>query len=152
MQWAYRRVGVFGGGLGIASQGSYLFNVSNIAGGSGEGGLGKIMVELGLPGLVCIIWLVWSVTGFVNSGLKLASQPFVDRSVLPLMVSLVVFLGVNALTFSVATQVYGDIFILILLGLFGGFIFALPKVVMNSIRQQQIAHDMILRPQSLAGA
>ncbi|MEM7357726.1 MAG: hypothetical protein AAF431_01320 [Pseudomonadota bacterium] len=136
IQWAYDRVGIIGGGLGIASQGSYLFNLSDVAGGSGEGGLGKIMVELGLPGLLAIGWLVLAITNYINSGLKLCARTPVNRALLPLMVSLSVLLAVNAATFSVATQVYGDIFILILLGLFGGFIFALPKLVMSSLQQQ----------------
>lgn len=139
VQWAYNRVGLLGGGLGIASQGSYLFNVSHIAGGSGEGGLGKIMVELGLPGLLSIGWLVLAITRYMNSILKLAAQPFVAPQLLPLMVSLSVMLGVNAVTFSVATQVYGDIFILILMGLFGGFIFALPKLVISAAGERNSA-------------
>ena len=138
IQWAYNRVGIFGGGLGIASQGSYLFNVSNIAGSSGEGGLGKIMVELGVPGLLCIIWLVYALARYVNDAVKLSAQPFVMQQMLALMVSLTVMLGVNALTFSVATQVYSDIFILILLGLFGGFLLATPKLIANESNKQQL--------------
>lgn len=135
IQWAYSRVGLLGGGLGIASQGSYLFSASNVAGGSGEGGLGKIMVELGLPGIVIIAWLIFVSAKHVDKCLRLAGQSFVDQRILPVMVGLAVLLGVNAVTFSVATQVYGDVFILIMMGLFGGFIFALPKIVINSMQQ-----------------
>lgn len=139
VQWAYKRVGLLGGGLGIASQGSFLFDVADIAGGSGEGGLGKIMVELGLPGLIAIVWLILAMTTYINSALKLAAQAFVPQQLLPLMVSLSVMIGVNAVTFSVATQVYGDIFVLILMGLFGGFIFALPKLAINAIDSRSIS-------------
>lgn len=151
LQWAYDRVGIVGGGLGIASQGSYLFNVSDIAGGSGEGGLGKIMVELGLPGLIVIAWLVIAITNYVDSGLKLCARAPINKAILPLMVSLSVLLAVNAATFSVATQVYGDIFILILLGLFGGFIFALPKLVADSLQRKANNHS-VLNPELLASA
>ena len=147
VQWAYNRVGVLGGGLGIASQGGYLFNMSGIAGGSGEGGLGKIMVELGLPGLICILWLLWSVTRYVDRALQLCRQPFVDGRVLPLMVSLTVMLAVNAITFSVATQVYGDMFVLILLGLFGGFLFAIPKIVASRVEEQHAERELAQRLQ-----
>lgn len=148
IQWAYNRVGLLGGGLGIASQGSYLFNVSNIAGGSGEGGLGKIMVELGLPGLLCIIWLVYALARYVNDALKLSSQPLATQQLLPLMVSLAAMLGANVITFSVATQIYSDIFILILLGLFGGFLLATPKIIANASSKQQL--ELLIRQRAIA--
>lgn len=136
INWAYNRVGLMGGGLGIASQGGYLFGGSDLAGGSGEGGLGKIMVELGLPGLVVIVWLVLAMASHINNGLKLCARMPVNNTILPLMVSLSVLLAVNVVIFSVATQVYGDFFILILLGVFGGFVFALPKLVVDSIQHE----------------
>nr|MBX2849999.1 hypothetical protein [Acidiferrobacterales bacterium] len=69
--WAIERVGLFGGGLGIASQGSHLFSVSSIAGGSGEGGLGKIMVELGLPGLIAVVWLAIGFAKYIDTSIRL---------------------------------------------------------------------------------
>ncbi len=137
IQWAYNRVGLLGGGLGIASQGSYLFNLSDVAGGAGEGGLGKVMVELGLPGLLCGLWLLVALASHVDKGLKLSLVIGVDSRLLPLMLSLAILLTGNAVTFSVATQVYGDIFILIMLGLMGGFIFALPKIASQSLQLTQ---------------
>ena len=139
LTWAYNRVGLFGGGLGIASQGSHLFNLSGIAGGAGEGGLGKVMAELGLPGLVAIAWLMSSIAVYLNKGLLLSAQTFVPQQIMPMMLGISAMLGVNVLTFSVATQVYGDVFILILLGLLAGFLFALPKLVLRGIDQQRTA-------------
>ena len=135
IKWAYNRVGLFGGGLGIASQGAQLFQVTSIAGGSGEGGLGKVMVELGLPGLVVIIWLAVAVARYIFGCLKLASQRFVQPQLMILILGAAVFLMVNLMTFSVATQVYGDIFVLLMLGLVSGFVFALPKFVAQNIHQ-----------------
>ena len=134
IQWAYNRVGLLGGGLGIASQGSNLFGSSGIAGGAGEGGLGKIMVELGLPGLICVIWLFFVMAKYINRILKLTCQQFVDKRLLSLMLSLSVFITVNGLTFSVATQLYGDIFVLVLLGILGGFVLAIPKLVIRDVQ------------------
>ena len=131
--WAYNRVGLLGGGLGIASQGSHIFNVSKIAGGSGEGGLGKIMVELGLPGLLTVIWLVIALAKYINKSLQLSAQPFVPQHVMPLMLGIACLLLVNVMTFAVATQVYGDTFILIMIGLLAGFLFALPRLVIRAI-------------------
>lgn len=136
ISWAIHRVGVFGGGLGIASQGSHLFNVTAIAGGSGEGGLGKVVVELGIPGLLVSLWLVVAYARYISSAIKLSAQPFVPERVLPLMLGIAALLAVNVLTFSVATQVYGDIFILIVIGLMAGFLFALPKLVIRAVYDQ----------------
>lgn len=138
VQWAYNRVGLFGGGLGIASQGGYLFNVSDVAGGSGEGGLGKIMVELGLPGLICLMWLGIAGARYLNNALQLANQKFASPELLPLMTSLSVILGVNAITFSVATQVYGDVFVLVVLGTLAGCLLALPKIVARQVQERQL--------------
>lgn len=136
IQWAFNRVGLLGGGLGIASQGAHLFKVSAIAGGSGEGGLGKVMVELGLPGLLIIAWLVLAFARYILRCLNLTSQPFVQAKFMMLGLGSAVFLFVNVMTFSVATQVYGDIFVLLVLGLVSGFVFALPKLVVQSINEQ----------------
>jgi len=133
IQWAFNRVGILGGGLGIASQGNYLFNVAKVAGGSGEGGLGKIMVELGLQGLVCVVWLGFALARHVDKSIRLSLRTREESRLFPLILSFAVLLFANAVTFSVATQVYGDIFILLLLGLFGGFIFAVPKIVVSTL-------------------
>ena len=134
--WAYNRVGLLGGGLGIASQGSHLFNVSNIAGGSGEGGLGKIMVELGLPGLLAVVWLVYAFARYINSSLQLSVQNFVSPQIHSLMLGIACLLLVNIMTFAVATQVYGDMFVLIMIGLLSGFLFALPKIIIQNLDEQ----------------
>ncbi len=131
--WAINRVGLFGGGLGIASQGSQLFNVSSIAGGSGEGGLGKIVVELGVPGLLAAFWLIMAFAAYINRSIKLSAQAFVPAHILPMMMGIAAFLLVNVMTFAVATQVYGDMFVLIVIGLLAGFLFALPKLVLNAM-------------------
>jgi len=135
VSWAVNRVGLLGGGLGIASQGSHLFNVASIAGGSGEGGLGKVMVELGLPGLVATLWVIIAFAVYVGRSIKLSAQRFVPPYVMPLMLGIATILFVNVLTFSVATQVYGDVFILLLLGLMAGFLLALPKLVIHAMNE-----------------
>jgi len=132
VQWAINRVGLLGGGLGIASQGSHLFNNLNM-GGAGEGGLGKIMIELGAPGLLITLWFCITLAFYIHRGLHLTANVSIHREILPLMLGITMILIANAMTFSIATQVYGDIFILLLLGLFAGFVLALPKIVMRAI-------------------
>lgn len=133
--WAYNRTGLFGGGLGIASQGAGQFSNVSVAGGAGEGGLGKIMVELGLPGLIISVWLFFAIMLYINRGLHLSARREVNARLMPLMLGISVLLFVNALTFSVASQVYGDIFVMLLLGLMVGFLFALPKLIIQSFDQ-----------------
>ena len=135
--WAYNRVGLFGGGLGIGSQGASYYGAGNLAGGSGEGGLGKIMVELGLPGLLVILWLGLSGLRYVIKILKLASMQTKEPRWLVFALGLATLLFVNVLTFSVATQLYGDIFILIMLGTIAGFLLAVPRMIALSVASQK---------------
>src|SRR5262249_17643278 len=58
MLGAYNEYGLFGAGLGVASQGTQQFNLKTQYG--GEGGLGKIWIELGFLGFVAIAWLGWA--------------------------------------------------------------------------------------------
>lgn len=126
IKWAINRVGWFGGGIGIASQGTGSLGI-NIAGGAGEGGLGKIVAELGVPGLLLCIWLAWMTFAFFRKTLRFISQKnnFESR----LAIGIVAFVVANLPTYIVASQVYGDLYILILLGFLVGFIFALPKIM-----------------------
>jgi len=94
------------------------------------------MVELGLPGVIIIFWLGVAFALYISRAIFLSAQRFVPSHVMPLMLGIAVILFVNVLTFSVATQVYGDIFILILLGLMAGFLFALPKLVIRAIDEK----------------
>lgn len=135
--WAYNRTGLFGGGLGIATQGAGQFSDVAVAGGAGEGGLGKVMVELGLPGLIICLWLFVTVMLYINRGLLLSARGQVNARLMPLMLGISVLLLVNVLTFSVASQIYGDIFVMLLLGLMVGFLFALPKLMIQSFDQNQ---------------
>ena len=57
-----------------------------------------------------------------------------DEGFLYYAASFVAFLVANAATFAVATQVYGDLFVLIVLGLVTGMLFA---VMMGGIRSYQ---------------
>src|SRR5262249_6684477 len=52
--WAYDKFGPLGAGLGVGTQGTQHF--SGGIQGAAEGGLGKITVELGIPGLFVMGW------------------------------------------------------------------------------------------------
>jgi len=122
--WAYDQWGFFGAGVGAGSQGTQHFVGDMINRGAAEGGLGKIMLELGIPGLVLVAWLGYAMLRYVNQILEyLAVRSSVHAR---LGYGLVAFLAANAAAFSVSTQAYGDEFILLCLGWSIGFLLALP--------------------------
>jgi hypothetical protein len=133
--WAVAQFGWMGAGLGVGSQGTANFGVNTS--GAAEGGLGKLTVELGLPGVALVGWLlvafvlyVWSLLGpLASTSPKLANMAF----------GLVAFLLANMAAFSIATQAYADIFILLSLGWAVGFLLALPVLAKNEKEQMQRA-------------
>jgi len=52
---------------------------------------------------------------------------------LPFVVGILVFLIANIPTFAIASQVYGDVFVLIILGFLAGALFALPRQVVSRL-------------------
>ncbi|RBP49178.1 hypothetical protein DFR28_104104 [Arenicella xantha] len=124
--WAINQFGVLGGGLGVAAQGAQHFGGA-LAHGAAEGGLGKIVSELGVVSLALIAWLLYAMAMHVHKCLSLISQVLPDK--LPFSVGVAVFAASNAPTFIVASQVFGDMFILLVIGLMVGFLFAIPKLV-----------------------
>jgi hypothetical protein len=123
--WAYNRAGFFGAGLGAGSQGAQHFGADSfINRAAAEGGLGKIMLEVGVPGFIVIAWLFLAMVRFARRNLEYlaATSPAHAR----LGYGLAAFLIANAATFSMSAQAYGDVFILMCLGWATGFLLALP--------------------------
>ncbi len=114
-EWAVSSHGWLGAGAGTGSQGAQHFGGgSALVGGAAEGGLGKVLTELGVPGFVAFLWLgiaigrrLWRLLG---------SVPATERECSSLSYGLVAFLVANMATFVVASQVYGDLFVLLMLG------------------------------------
>lgn len=136
--WAIDGFGWFGAGLGTASQGSQYFGGgAEKFGGAGEGGLGKVTMDLGVPGLVIFGWLAVTVVRLIRQRLFALSRA--SRPHATLAFGLVAFLVSNAAAFSIATQAFGDVFILLILGLCTGFVLALPAVAAREITEQMAA-------------
>jgi hypothetical protein len=135
ISWAIRAHGLFGGGLGVASQGAAHF-VQGISSGAGEGGLGKLVSELGVLALPVIAWLAYRIASFLHKCLMLAAKFSPD--VLGFVVGIAVFLVANIPTFVVASQVYGDVFVLLVLGLLTGALFAIPKLVTQQLAERKM--------------
>ncbi len=120
-------VGFLGVGAGVVSQGGQHFSTIEGLGGAAEGGLGKIIVELGIPGL---IFLAWAMTVFVATVRRVFKQA--ERSRAPaatLAVALTAFLLTNLILFVTASQVFGDPFVLILMGMAVGALLATPRLL-----------------------
>jgi len=140
INWAYQRFGIFGGGLGVAAQGAQHFGGSLSAGAS-EGGIGKLVSEIGLISLVVVFWLLYAIGGHINSCIKLVAHKLPNK--LPVVIGVACFLSANAPTFIVASQVYGDVFILIITGLLLGFLFAIPNQVIDHLKTDNFAQRVV---------
>jgi len=129
VRWALQGYGFFGGGVGVASQGGrYFGGGAGRFGGAGEGGLGKIVAELGVPGLVLVAWI--AVALFVYIRRLVAKVARLDNPTVPFFLGLVAFLAANVPLFIVATQIFGDPFVLLILGWSLGFAIAAAEVAL----------------------
>jgi len=140
IQWAYNAYGFFGGGLGVAAQGAQHFGSVSISG-AGEGGLGKLVSELGVFSLVFIMWLSWAFAMHLHKCISLVAVAAEAR--LPLAIGCLVFLMANLPTFIVASQVFGDVFVLIILGILMGALFALPIQVIARLRSDALLQAQV---------
>jgi hypothetical protein len=130
VRWAIYQHGIAGAGVGTGSQGSQHFGGgASLVGYAAEGGLGKIATELGLPGLVAVGWLVAALAHALWRRLRDAQRLSAEASAL--RCGLVAFLVANAVGFVVASQVYGDLFVLLLLGWSAGFVLATPRLTVS---------------------
>ncbi len=127
MGWAFDQYGLAGAGAGTGSQGSQHFaGEAELVGGAAEGGLGKVTAELGLPGLLAGAWVLTALVWALWRGRAEARQ--LSPELAALRYGLLAFMGANAVGFVVASQVYGDLFVLLLLGWFIGFVLAIPRL------------------------
>jgi hypothetical protein len=151
MKSAYSRSSGIGLGAGSAAQGGRHAGLdqSTLVGGSSESGLGMIMVELGVPGLLVALWLLFALGRAVARNLSgLAAW---DSKLLLYQVSFIAFLFSNLLTFTVATQIYGDYFVLIVLGTVGGFVLRINNLVDARMARQRAIRKVMGVPRPLAG-
>ena len=123
---AIKRHGVFGRGAGSASQGAGLAGSGNRQYYESEGGLGRIVVETGLFGLLLIVWL--TVVMIINIWKILRYLAYKQDSFSTICFGLGAILVANFAHFFIASQVFSDPFILLLLGLTLGLINSAPML------------------------
>jgi hypothetical protein len=125
--WAVDTFGWLGAGLGSGSQGTNdIVEAHNIDRWGAEGGLGKIAMELGVPGLLLVVWLMRALGRHLHEELMPLARLSPQHA--RMAFGLLSFLIANAATFSVATQAYSDLFVLLILGWCLGFLLAMPHL------------------------
>lgn len=121
------RNGFFGSGAGTGSQGAQHFGGGSVlVGSAAEGGLGKVLAELGVPGLILLLWLVVSAGRYVYAAAKHIKP---DESVATLAYGIIAFLVANAVVFTTAHQIFGDVNVLLTLGLLAGILLRTPYLL-----------------------
>jgi hypothetical protein len=124
-------------GAGTAAQGAQHFG-GYFGGGAGEVGLGKFMVELGPVGFGLAVLFVLALTRYGWRILKLLR--FQVPRIRYLYFGLVAWLATNVPVFMVASQAYGDPFVLLLISLSAGMVLAAPELLQRrALRAQQWA-------------
>jgi hypothetical protein len=137
------QAGVMGGGLGTATQGVY--HVLTAAGtdkmGWQEGGIGKLTMELGVPGLAAVAFLGVALMSLM---LKISRHPDVPGSSQILRATLFGIVIANVVEFMVSAQAYSDAVLTLMTAFFVGCLLA--TAVLDE-RLAAAAPGMASRPQ-----
>lgn len=133
---ALQSAGPWGLGAGAVGQGSQYFGgAQGAVRGAAEGGLGKVVAELGVPGLVLLILSALFVVRRVRQVLSEVANR--DPDLLRFCLGLLAFCAGNVPVFAGAAQIYGDPFVLFILGTCMGFVLAGPRVI--DLRQRALS-------------
>lgn len=123
LQSALSRSSGIGLGAGTSAQGAqHVGGQLREAGAAGEAGISKILLELGLPGLFAMLLLIYRLATTHFRAMRILAV--MDDRLLYYAASFAAFFVANAATFFVASQVYGDVFVLIVLGISAGMMFS----------------------------
>jgi hypothetical protein len=120
--------GVLGAGLGVATQGAYHFAreaSGDAVFGWQEGGLGKLAVELGLPGLLAFALLGWRVLLMMN---RIARQPDLPGTSQVGRAMLFGLIIANIANFLASAQAYSDPVLTLLTAFFAGCLFGTARL------------------------
>src|SRR6185295_13910198 len=102
-QYVIAQNGVLGSGAGTGSQGAQHFGGgSRITGAAAEGGFAKVLAELGVPGLVLLLWLAISLARYLWSVLSLIRDA--DPQLARVTFGLLAFLVTNGFVYAIAHQ------------------------------------------------
>jgi hypothetical protein len=120
--------GFFGRGAGMGAQGSQYFGGGvGVVGWSAEGGLARIAAELGVPGLLIVFWIGFALARRLLRVARVLAKAEPRFSIR--FYGLLALIPANAVVFLTAHQVFGDPFVLIVLGLIASSALAFPQLV-----------------------
>lgn len=114
--WLLENVGLFGYGVGVRTQGTQHLNVQ-INAPTHEGGFEKILVELGIVGTLSAFVFLYFFARSAWSSYRRTQRAKLDQTLMPALMS---FIIANAAAFTVAFQIYGDPFVVFIVGFAGG--------------------------------
>lgn len=113
----FRQSGILGRGLGSAATGAHHLPGTH-TGAWQEGGLDRLAVELGLPGLLLALWFGWTLLRRLNRiSSRLAGMPGAGAD---LYGGICAIVAANAASFVVSGQIFGDPFVGFFLALLVG--------------------------------
>lgn len=133
IMWAQNWFGPLGGGVGVGTQG--VQKITNLGEHiwAAEGGLGRIMLELGAPGLGIALFGIISLGRHIWRILLMARQH--SKALTRMACGCSALLVANAANFTVATQAYGDAFIVLFLGMILAALLAIPCFISRSLQR-----------------
>lgn len=101
----FQQYGLLGAGLGAATQGTQHLTAGGVGFGWQEGGLAKLAIEVGAPGMAAITLLMLALLSLL---LKITAHPDIPESSQLMRVGLFALLAADAATFLASAQVYSD--------------------------------------------
>jgi hypothetical protein len=92
-------------------------------------------MELGVPGLLVALWLLVALVKHVGAMLLPLAKTSPQHA--RIAFGLLSFLIANGAAFTIATQAFSDLFILLILGWSLGFLFAMPTLAARHLERQR---------------
>lgn len=135
-----RQFGFLGAGLGTATQGVHHLLPSHENLGWQEGGLGKLVVELGVPGLLATFLLALVLS---RTMLRIANHPDIEGSSQLARVALFALITANAVNFLASAQAYTDPVLILITAFLIGCFFA------TAVLDERLAESPVRPPQPL---
>ncbi len=143
----YQQNGFWGAGLGSATQGTHHLKVARPRTWQ-EGGVSRIMVELGVPGLFCFIYFGYAL---ITTGWRLVTKRIdPNNKNFTIWAGLFTMMLTNAGSFVVSGQIFGDPFISCFFAfMIGALLSAVRLDEAMLIRPQRFSNSRQIKPQKL---
>lgn len=135
----FRQFGIMGAGLGTATQGAQHFLTGDRQMSWQEGGLGKLAVELGLPGLLAAAFFAWTAFRYM---LKIARHPDIPESSQLARVTLFALVIANVANFAASAQAYSDPVLALITTFLAGCLFAAATLDERAPAPEPVRHSL----------